>query len=169
MFGKKGYDSRAVANYFVERSRADERLLSVSQVIKLVFLAHGWHLGFKGKPLIYHRIEAWKYGPVIPEVYDAFRYQLFAVRYPASVGEEPYKEDFDDYAIKIMGHVYDAYSKIPAVALSKLTHKKGTPWSLASKEGGHFARISDKRIENYYKRLIAHGRKRDNREQGLER
>lgn len=134
MFGKKkGNDSRAVANYFVEKSRAEGRILGVSQVIKLVFLAHGWYLGFKSEPLINHRIQAWRYGPVIPEVYNAFRHQLGAVHYPALVGDAPYKAEFNDYEKKIMDHVYNAYSKISAVELSNLTHREGTPWSIALK------------------------------------
>lgn len=167
MFGKKeGHDSRAVANYFVKKSHAEGRLLGVSQTVKLVYLAHGWHLGLTGKPLICHEVEAWKYGPVIPLVYDAFRDQLGAVRHLALEDGHPYEADFDEYAKRIMDRVYNAYSKIGIVALSNLTHEKGTPWSWASREGGRYSLISNRLIEEYYKRLIVQKRERD-KAQGL--
>ena len=43
------------------------------KLVKLVFLAHGWRLGCKGDPLIREQVEAWKYGPIVRSVYDAFK------------------------------------------------------------------------------------------------
>ena len=34
-------------------------------IVKLVYLAHGWQLGWDGEPLINEPVEAWTYGPVI--------------------------------------------------------------------------------------------------------
>lgn len=163
MFGKKGYDSRAVANYFVEKSCADGRILTVSELIKLVFLAHGWYLGITGKPLIYHKIEAWGPGPVIGKVYDAFRHQLSAVRHPALTGSFPYRAKFDEDAKEIMDRIYNAYSKrlknlrgsksSPATTLSHMTCKEGTPWKRVFEKKGRFARIPNALIKDYYEEL----------------
>ena len=38
-------------------------------VIKLVYLAHGWMLGFTSRALINEAVEAWTYGPVVPSTY----------------------------------------------------------------------------------------------------
>ena len=38
-------------------------------VLKLVYLCHGWCLGFTGEALINEPVEAWTYGPVVPTVY----------------------------------------------------------------------------------------------------
>ena len=40
------------------------------KVQKLVYFAHGWHLGITKKPLINEQVEAWPYGAVIPSLYD---------------------------------------------------------------------------------------------------
>ena len=37
------------------------------QVLKLVYYCHAWMLGLYGRPLIRQPIEAWRYGPVVPE------------------------------------------------------------------------------------------------------
>ena len=37
------------------------------QLLKLIYVAHGWHLETSsGNPLIQNKIEAWKFGQVIP-------------------------------------------------------------------------------------------------------
>jgi uncharacterized phage-associated protein len=43
------------------------------QLLKLVYIAHGWSLAILGRDLFPDRIEAWKYGPVIPDLYRATR------------------------------------------------------------------------------------------------
>ena len=40
---------------------------------KLVYYANGWHLAIKDVPLIDEQVEAWRYGPVIPSLRDAFQ------------------------------------------------------------------------------------------------
>ncbi|MCD8455896.1 DUF4065 domain-containing protein [Xylella taiwanensis] len=40
------------------------------QVLKLVYIAHGWHLGFRQEPLLNKRVEAWRHGPVIRSLYE---------------------------------------------------------------------------------------------------
>ena len=72
---QQGHDPRSVANYLVKKAASDVngQPLTIVHLLKLVYFAHGWHLGRTGQPLINRPVEAWKYGPVIPEVYDAFR------------------------------------------------------------------------------------------------
>ena len=47
--------------------------------IKLVYLCHGWMLGIYGRSLIGEPVEAWRYGPVVPE-----RLPYFQVVRPAT-------------------------------------------------------------------------------------
>ena len=44
-------------------------------LLKLVYISHGWNLEMRNEPLVQNRIEAWQYGPVIPDVYRKFRPQ----------------------------------------------------------------------------------------------
>ena len=59
-----------VANLFIERH--SDLGLSNSSLNKLVYYAQVKSLATTGKPLFDSRIEAGDYGPVEPEVYEAF-------------------------------------------------------------------------------------------------
>src|SRR3569833_3739547 len=67
------YDAKAVANYILDI--ADERGVAVSpmKLLKLVYFSHGWHLAVTGKPLLNEQVEAWKFGPVVSELYHEFK------------------------------------------------------------------------------------------------
>ncbi|MCC7437458.1 MAG: DUF4065 domain-containing protein [Armatimonadetes bacterium] len=64
------YDSRIVGNSFLDIALKDGTALTPMKLLKLVYIAHGWHLGIMGKPLISDEVQAWKYGPVIPKLYS---------------------------------------------------------------------------------------------------
>ena len=147
----------AVANRFVEKAAMEGKPLDILQLVKLVYLAHGWCLGFTDKPLISSPVEAWKYGPVIPEVYEAFRPQGVNIGARALDGNgNPYRAELGEEEVKIVDNVYDAYKSVPPFGLSHLTHAKGTPWS---ETDGYYARIPDDRIRAYYKKRVEEGRK----------
>ena len=72
----KDFPAVVVANYFVEKGKADKKNIDLLKLVKLVYIAHGWHLGLYDeidRPLIREDVEAWKYGPVVRSVYDAFK------------------------------------------------------------------------------------------------
>ena len=70
---KRGHDSRAIANIFIRKFRADEREVTKMILNKLIYFAHGWTLGYTGAPLIRHAVEAWKSGPVVHKVADGHK------------------------------------------------------------------------------------------------
>ncbi len=55
----KDFPAIVVANYFVERAREAKQEIGILKLIKLVYLAHGWHLGLYGidRPLIREDVE----------------------------------------------------------------------------------------------------------------
>src|SRR5204863_6873805 len=67
------YDPKSIANYFIDLAIAEGKQVTPLQLIKLVYIAHGWHLGLTGQPLINEPPEAWQYGPVIPSLYHALK------------------------------------------------------------------------------------------------
>lgn len=154
--GRGRHDSRAVANRFVALAREHSEIITIMQLVKFVYLAHGWHLGFYGEPLICHEVQAWKFGPVIPEVYFAFRPQGIVVKHEAEQKPGvPYLAEFSSSSREeeIIADVFRAYSKLSGTALSALTHEPGTPWDKARGEGLHIP-IPDSEIREYYKGQI---------------
>lgn len=55
----KANSPRAVANYFIEKSIESGNSVSPLQLIKLVYIAHGWTLALYKRPLINETVEVW--------------------------------------------------------------------------------------------------------------
>ncbi|MCB0375635.1 MAG: DUF4065 domain-containing protein, partial [Sinomicrobium sp.] len=66
------YNPVIVANYFLSKYGVDYHITPM-KLVKLVYIAHGWHLGITDNALIDENPEAWKYGPVIPRIYHEFK------------------------------------------------------------------------------------------------
>src|SRR6266567_4143255 len=67
------YEAKSIANYFLDLAKDRGKQIDPMQMQKLAYFAHGWCLGLKDFPFITERIEAWRYGPVIRELYSAFK------------------------------------------------------------------------------------------------
>ncbi|NKB84087.1 SocA family protein [Ochrobactrum grignonense] len=126
------YDARQIANWFVQRAGKDGKQLSIMQLLKLVYISHGWYLEMSGAPLIRNKIEAWKRGPVIPDVYRSFRGQGVDITTPVP----GFDAVNNSYAENILEQIYQGYGKIHAFRLSDMTHEPGGPWDIASKKFG---------------------------------
>jgi uncharacterized phage-associated protein len=151
-----GHDARAVANYFIRKAKEQGIRLSITQLVKLVYLAHGWHLGLYGKPLSRHGVEAWKFGPVIPVVYNAFRGQGVYVEkeFPLPAAEQIFSEEEKS----VMDDVLRMYGCHSPFQLTRITHRRGAPWDTV-RAFGYFAPIPDNIIRAYYRDLAARHQK----------
>ena len=143
----------AVANRFLTLAKENDDTLTPMQLLKLVYIAHGWMLGLYGRPLIHDEIEAWQYGPVIPKLYDAVRvYKSNPVGDIAVIDGD---KILDEKESSIIEQVYKIYGSLSGPALSRLTHAKDTPWEITSKLKGFWGAISNDIIEDHYQRLAA--------------
>ena len=146
------YDSRHIANLLIELARTRGELLTPMQLIKLVYIAHGWMLGLYHRPLVKDEVQAWQYGPVIPSLYNAlrkYRSQAVTELIPAS------RTRIDESAQNILDQVYDRYGRMSGPALSRLTHAAGTPWDHTYVPGSFGIVIPTDMIEDYYAQLGA--------------
>jgi uncharacterized phage-associated protein len=115
-------------------------------LLKLCYIAHGWRLEITGEPLFPNDIQAWQYGPVIPEVYRAFRGQGVQVTNEVPVPGNPITPEDDEF----LEQIYNIYGNLSAFQLSDLTHVPGGPWDIASKVGGNYAQIPNDLIKQHY-------------------
>jgi uncharacterized phage-associated protein len=152
----------AVANYLLRRAWGVGIGLTPMQLLKLVYIAHGWSLAIGDRPLIRDEIEAWAYGPVIRSLYDSVKhYGRDPIAAPlktsrvdsgtSKVREEEPVEPFTDDERVILDRVVEVYGPLRAYQLSALTHKEGTPWSKANALG--HATISDPEIAEHFRQL----------------
>lgn len=122
----------SIANYFIKKSLDTGVEVTPLKLIKLVYLAHGWYLGYTNQPLVAEAVEAWQYGPVVPRVYHAVKdygkekinsmvqsCESFEVNYPLPI---------DPNVPVFLDTVWSAYAKHSGLELSALTHQNGTPW-----------------------------------------
>ena len=147
-----GHPARSVAEYILKRCR-DEKIndsLTPMQLIKLVYIAHGWVLGLLGHPLVKEEIEAWQYGPVIPDLYAALKVYRSSPVDKVLGGDASQIENQDECSI--INQVCDIYGKFDGIELSRLTHQAESPWS-TSWEEGRSSIISNDLIEHHYKQL----------------
>jgi uncharacterized phage-associated protein len=130
-----GFDSRAVANWILDRAEVDRTPVDHMKLHKLVYLAHGWHLTRTGRPLIKDAIEAWPYGPVIPVLYREFKQfgdvpiDGRAFDFNFDIAENVVlREDFPADTLWILDLVWQSYGGYSGPELSRMTHEPGTPW-----------------------------------------
>lgn len=153
------YDARQIANWFIRRAMSEGEHLSIMQLLKLIYIAHGWFLEITGgAPLIKNKIEAWKHGPVVPDVYREFRGQGIDSLQPA----HGFDAAIDAYSANILEYVYNNYGKVPAIQLSNMTHESGGPWDIASRRYGFFAPITNDLILAHYQEKRRQYQRRSN-------
>lgn len=146
------HSSISVANRFLGLAREQGKSLTPMQLLKLVYLAHGWMLGLHGRPLISDDVEAWQYGPVIPRLYNAIRhFKSSPVTGPLRVSDTPLDETETD----IVRQAFEIYGDKTGPALSRLTHTPGGPWETVYERGAFGTDIPNDIIEDHYRQLVA--------------
>lgn len=143
--------SITIANKFLDLATADSNTLSPMQLLKLVYIAHGWHLGLYQTPLICDEVQAWQYGPVIPQLYNKIRgYRGKPVTQNIA---DSAPESLTERELQLVEQVYKIYGRKTGMALSRITHAPNTPWSQTYTPGVFSIPIPNDVIEDHYVRL----------------
>lgn len=149
------YVASTIAGYFIEKSNKENTPLSVLQLIKLAYISHGWNLALNNTPLISDRIEAWKYGPVIPALHSFFEGRNLT---KDNLVVDLFIEEAN--CIKpmhrvLLNKVYAKYKRKSGSELTNLMHEKNTPWYNVWQDGaGRDCPIEDSATKAYYSREI---------------
>lgn len=152
---KKGFSSLLISDYIVNKHGGK---FTPFHLIKMVFISHGRTLAALKKPLIRDRIEAWKYGPVIPILYHELKLWGDApVQSLHYCGTSPDDEDRrlffetvlpekERYLIDLTVNDYGDWSFWD---LRKLCHEYDSPWDIHY-DGELGTEIPDSTIQEYY-------------------
>lgn len=155
----------SVANYFIDLSLKDNRPMQLLGLVKRVYIAHGFALALLDCGLLdprFDKVEAWKYGPVVPSVYHSFKWHRDGEIKEKTVlmeCDEQGKAIFptptleDEEAKMVVEMVWKRYRLFSSYDLVSLTHQKGTPWAVCYAEGKN-KEIPDYITGFYYKRLV---------------
>jgi phage protein len=156
----------SVANFFIDLAQRDSKSLTQLGLMKRVYIAHGFSLAVRGESLLddrFDKVEAWKYGPVIPSVYHSFKhFKANPIKDKTIIGKwNSQKSEFefetpvlkDKGAQDIVEMVWNRYSDFSDSEMVKLTHKPGTPWSVCYAENQN-NEIPDDITRLYYGRIV---------------
>lgn len=120
------YQLNSVANFFINKANEEgKRDLTPMKLLKLMYLANGWSLAILKKPMFFEEVEAWKYGPVIPELYHQIKH------YRSSRIENllPQMNDqLEENDLKVLNFVWKKYGNYGGIDLSSITHRENSPW-----------------------------------------
>ena len=131
------YLSEAIANRFLTISKSVGEPIDPMKIQKLVYFAHGWHLGLEKRALSSEIVQAWQWGPVFPQLYHAVkgfgRGAITRLLHTYEAGNpysliEPIIPTEDDFANRLVRRIWDVYGEMPSPALSQLTHEPGEAW-----------------------------------------
>lgn len=147
------FSAITIADEMLKRAKAKGKALTPLQLMKLVYIAHGWSLGMLGRDLFPDRIEAWKYGPVIPDLYQATkRYGRGPI--PIELVGDPEDSAVDVDTRAFLDDIFSKYGHLSGTALSTLTHKSGSPWHQVYEDGEMGIEIPDDIIRDHYRGLF---------------
>lgn len=143
-----------ISGEILKRGKEQGICISNMSLQKLLFIANGAYLAETGNPLINEPIEVWPYGPVVKNVYHAFKeygnteiQQLPALYYLMTSDK-----NLDDTANEAIEFVLKVASKLDAIQLSNWTHLPGSPWSKANDLRKSI--IPNEFMEEYFKQFI---------------
>lgn len=159
-----------IANFLIKLGEESKDELTPLKLMKLVYICHGYILAITGSSALsprFDKVEAWKYGPVIPSVYHSFKsYQNSPVTEPTVILKEcengrfsseiPQFSDNNEEELlymRICKFVYRQYAHLTASELIEMLHRQGTPWASVYEEGKN-NEISDDLTKRYYKALL---------------
>lgn len=156
----------SVANYFVDLALKEKTDLTQLGLMKRVYAAHGFSLALLNKSLLderFDRVEAWRYGPVIPSVYHSFKSykanpiteKTVVMEWDQEKGEPRFvTPKLEDKKAKIIvDMVWKRYRKFNDREMVDLMHLKGTPWSAYYIENENRP-IPDSETKAYYTALV---------------
>lgn len=156
----------SVANCFIELAQRDNKEIRPLKLMKLVYIAYGYALALLGRSIInprFDRVEAWKFGPVIPSVYHSFKIYgngnimrktvMFVEDAQGGIIVET-PELHDEEVKKICDYVWRKYGLcFTDSRLVTLMHGVGTPWGKVYEEGMNNP-IPELYTKVYYRELV---------------
>lgn len=154
------YSATLIAAVFVKKAIAEKKFITQMKLQKMVYFAHGYHLAKYGTPLVEENFQAWKFGPVIPEIYS--NYKLYGsdyindTRYASFLkSEEVDTTRLSESARDAIEYTWKATKNLTAAELSNWTHLPDSPWSKYYHENDREAVIENNSIKEYFKGFLS--------------
>jgi len=146
-----------VATYFIQlaHSNLDNQITNL-KLQKLVYYSQAWSMVFRHQPMFSDQIEAWRRGPVVPNLWEKYAdYRNSTIPKPSE--SEEIDLVFTGEEKCVLDLVWNRYGRLSAIELSELTHKE-FPWCYARRGIGENARSQQpillEDMESYYTNFV---------------
>lgn len=141
------YQLAHIVNTVLNRARNEGIDMTPMKLQKMIYFLYGEYYKNTGAALFAERFEAWQYGPVVSDVYNAFNnYGARPIKQYMVDVKGAYKMialDTDPQLFASLLSVFQKYGSMSGIALSKLTHRKGTAWYKAWMNHADFLKDDD--------------------------
>lgn len=141
--GVNMYDALNIAKYVIDKCFKEGKPVTNLRLQKLLYFIQGYSYCCKNKEMFEEDMQAWQYGPVVPEVYFAYN----------GYSGAPIRREYNDIAIcdndkNIIDRVISVLEKYKDWELVDATHEKDSPWD---KHQNKFSVVIPKEeIKNYF-------------------
>jgi uncharacterized phage-associated protein len=152
------YPAIYIANLFVKKAMSEGLPITQMKLQKIIYFAEGYHMAKYDKPLISEPFQAWKYGPVIPVIYE--QYKEFGSRPIVAdidkftLGSMSQETDLSKSAKDAMEYTWQVTRDISAEKLSAWTHLENSPWNKVYSDSDWSRRINEDDIKIYFKQML---------------
>lgn len=155
------YKAKDIAAWLIKRDNAEpdkknNEPIGLLKLMKLLYYCQGAFLAIDNKSLFREVIEAWEWGPVVPEVYYIFDCDDIDKKdlhkYISLLGET---SEIDSFTEELLEEVYQSIGKkYTGYELISKTHQE-TPWLKATNNGTLLRkkRIPRTQIKEYFKEV----------------
>lgn len=125
----KTYDSVLLGKYLLAVGYSQGKVLNVTKVQKMLYIAYGFFLAKYNRVLILETPKAWPYGPVFPRTRKKIDYSTVI-----NIDELQFKEiKQDQQVVDFFSELVKKYSKYTASQLARWSNHKGSPCHVATK------------------------------------
>ncbi len=152
------HDAKAAARTLIEMAADRNIELTHLKLQKLLYFCHGLMLAQHGRPLVKDDFQAWKYGPVLEDLYhdlkvfgtSGIRPEDGFIKYWPTLPEEAAVER------KAISDVLDQLGDMRGGELINISHDPNGPWYAVFQEQNQSSTIGNDRIASYFKTIVAH-------------
>lgn len=157
------YSALVIASKFIDLGIQKGYPVNPMKLQKMVYFAHGLNLAKNNKPLINDEVQAWDYGPVIPNIYHTLKEFGNAdilknpIRVGINIGNTFKSQDvLDDESESIIQLAFEITKNMSAIQLSNWSHADGSAWQKTF-DGSHNKTIKNDDIKDYFLQVMNNG------------
>ncbi|HVG17233.1 MAG TPA: type II toxin-antitoxin system antitoxin SocA domain-containing protein [Chitinophagaceae bacterium] len=149
------YAASAIAYAFTIKGIEEGKFVTQMKLQKMVFFAHGYHLAKYGSPLINETFEAWRFGPVVPDIYQSYKlYGSDMIIDPGLVRNSAKPLTFSEPALDAIEYTWKVTKNFSASQLSSWSHLSDSPWAAVYDPANDSSIIQNESIKEYFQKLL---------------